>query len=563
MMLKREPLKKILWILVISLGLLLRLAKLGAAPLTEWEAGNALQVLSWVRSGVLPTGTQAGYSLAGSLVFFLFGSSNFAARLIPALAGSLLVLTPYLYRGMLGKWPALIAAFAIALDPALLAISRQADGASWAMTFTMLALGFALNGRKRWAGICLGLALLGGPALWMGWLGLGIAALLFGRIDSLRTNSGAQTLTSRESLLTALVTLAAAGTLFLFAPFGLSMAAGSLADFFHGWSNQGGLSLKTGAAALLTYAWLPLILGTVRAVSGWIKRDRLDQFLSFWWLFAVLLWLAYPGRQLSDAGWMMLPMCVLAARQAAQWMWRPNVNLLFSVATGAVVFVLLFFMVMNAVAILHPMSWSAQIELQIVKIVVALAILVLAVVLVGWGWSWDSAWQGLQWGAGAALLLILISMSVRAAGLSKKPQAEIWRSGFYFADADLLDQTLQDLSEYKIGQPNNVQIAVVGLHSSSLEWMLRDNPHVQYTDGITSMETPDVIIAGDQIQPGQISSYRGQDFRWMVAPAWESMTSDEWLSWLVFREYPEESSRLILWARTDLFPGENAAQTAP
>ena len=123
MKLKRDHYEKLLWGLALILGLILRMVKLGDAPLTDWEAGNALQAFAWIRSGILPNGSQAGYTLASSLIFFIFGSSNFAARVIPALAGSLLVLTPLLFRKSLGRWPALIAAFGLAFDPALAARS--------------------------------------------------------------------------------------------------------------------------------------------------------------------------------------------------------------------------------------------------------------------------------------------------------------------------------------------------------------------------------------------------------------------------------------------------------
>ncbi|TLN00403.1 hypothetical protein FDZ74_16645, partial [bacterium] len=175
MKLKSEQIERILWILAISLALLLRLLKLGAAPLTDWEASNALPVFQWVKSGAVPAGSQAAYTLFSGLTFFLTGASTDAARLIPALTGSLLVLAPLAFRRQLGRWPALIAAFGLALDPLLVANSRQADGSIWAIAFTLFALGFLLNRRSVLAGICFGLALLGGPSLWLGWLGLGLA----------------------------------------------------------------------------------------------------------------------------------------------------------------------------------------------------------------------------------------------------------------------------------------------------------------------------------------------------------------------------------------------------
>ncbi|GAP14420.1 hypothetical protein LARV_02189 [Longilinea arvoryzae] len=563
-----EKTERILWILAVSLALALRLIRLGAAPLTDWEAGNALPIFDWLRSGVLPSGSQAGYTLFSGLMAYLFGVSNFAARFIPALVGSLLVLSPLLFRRQLGRWPALIAAFGLAIDPALVAISRQADGGIWAIAFTLFGLGFLLHRRPVWAGVALGLALLGGPALWIGWLSLGAALLInFRRLasDSRVETSGASAWQTQRNtvLLSAGITLAAAGTLFFFAPFGLSMALQSIPDFLHQWTQTGMLDLRSAAMALICYATFPLVLGIIQAVQGWTRKNAVDQFLSVWLILALMLWFACPGRQISFAGWIMLPLWALAARQAAGWLRKPIFDIRFTAATALVVFVLLFFIILNAVAILHPAGWSAQTEIQIIKIVVAVVLLGLSILLVGWGWNWDAAGEGVQWGFGAALLIILLSMSIHASGLSKRPEAELLRSGAYNADADLVQSTLRDLSTHKTGQFHQLQIAVVGIDSPALKWLLRDDANVQYSDSISSMESPDVIITNDQIQPGQVSTYRGQDFVWTRRPAWGQMDGVNWMQWLVFRETPDTNSKIILWARTDLFPGESAAETTP
>ena len=500
--------------------------------------------------------------------FSLAGSSNFAARLVPSLAGSLLVLAPLFFREKLGRWPALIAAFGLAIDPVLVAISRQAEGSIWAITFTLFALGFLLNRKFVWAGICFGLALLGGPNLWMGWLGLGIAFFAGARKQLFGSDGGGQEEQSYRLNLprifsAAAISLVAVGTFFLFAPFGLSMAAGSLPEFLRSWTQSGNFTIQTAAIALLSYAFLPFILGTIQAIAGWRKKDWMDQFLIIWLVISLLLWFACRGRIMGYAGWVMIPLWALAARQIATWLRNPEFDVRFTTAMAAVVFVLLFFIILNAVGILHPAGWSDQIDLQIIKIVVALVLLGLAIVLVGWGWHWSVARQGVQWAAGAALLLILISMSLRAASLGVKPRAELWRSGTYFADADLLSKTLHDLSIYKSGQANNLQVSVVGIQSPTLNWLLRGYTDVQYSDSLSTLETPDIILTNDQTQPGQTSTYRGQDFVLSIQPAWSQMIGSNWSNWLVFREAPEETSKIILWARTDLFPGEPAVLTNP
>ncbi len=60
----------------------------------------------------------------GALGYFLFGDSDFTARLMPALAGTALTLTPYLLRRELGRPAALIAAVYLLISPVALYVGR-------------------------------------------------------------------------------------------------------------------------------------------------------------------------------------------------------------------------------------------------------------------------------------------------------------------------------------------------------------------------------------------------------------------------------------------------------
>jgi predicted membrane-bound mannosyltransferase len=83
-----------LYLGVFFLGVILRFVKLNALPLSDLEAANALQVFTAVKGGPLISSPQAGYLGFTSILFFLFGSSDWLSRLIPAIAGSLLILAP-------------------------------------------------------------------------------------------------------------------------------------------------------------------------------------------------------------------------------------------------------------------------------------------------------------------------------------------------------------------------------------------------------------------------------------------------------------------------------------
>lgn len=167
------------YLLAFALAVLVRFVGLGNLPLSEREAELAMQALAIARGSPVVLEAQPGYLVLTSLLFSLFGASDGLARFWPALAGSLLVAAPFLFRRALGRWPALILAFALALEPGLAAVARTAGGASLALTGAVLALAFALHQRPVVAGVFAALALLGGPALWPGVVAVALALVVF------------------------------------------------------------------------------------------------------------------------------------------------------------------------------------------------------------------------------------------------------------------------------------------------------------------------------------------------------------------------------------------------
>src|SRR5512147_1735112 len=160
---------------LIALGF--RFIQLSASPLTDSEATLALQALHIALGKAPLLSPQPGYILLTSILFAVIESTNFMARFVPALVGSALVFAPYFFREKIKPQPALILAFLFAIDPGLVALSRQASGTILAVTFLLFAWGMWLNRRAIPAGIFAGLALLSGPSLWMGLLILGLSQL--------------------------------------------------------------------------------------------------------------------------------------------------------------------------------------------------------------------------------------------------------------------------------------------------------------------------------------------------------------------------------------------------
>ena len=126
--------------LAFLVALALRFIQLGAAPLTDSEATLALQAFHLAKGQGEILAPQPAYVLFTSLFFLVIESTNFMARVIPALVGSTLVFAPYFFRQKIGTRPALILAFLFALDPGLAALSRQANGTILVVTFLLFAV---------------------------------------------------------------------------------------------------------------------------------------------------------------------------------------------------------------------------------------------------------------------------------------------------------------------------------------------------------------------------------------------------------------------------------------
>ena len=135
--------EQLMWAGVILLAAVLRFRDLGVRPLDPDEARVALEAFRGVgfgRAWGSPESASPGYTGAVSLVFFLFGSSDAAARLLSALAGVALVGLPLMARPLLGRDGALGVATLLAVSPVLIESARSALSGSLLVTLLLLAV---------------------------------------------------------------------------------------------------------------------------------------------------------------------------------------------------------------------------------------------------------------------------------------------------------------------------------------------------------------------------------------------------------------------------------------
>lgn len=561
---QRITIEYTLFALAFLLAVGIRFLHLGAAPLSDFEAQWALQALAVARGSGANLGPQPGYVLLTGLIIFLSSSSNVIARFWPAIAGSLLVFLPFLFRRSLGSKAAIVMAFGLALDPGLVALSRLAGGPMFALGFGLLALGMWLTGRPVIAGIFGGLALLGGPAVLQGAVAIGfawvIARAILGRQVSLETESdGSDALgNSRAELgsagLAGGLAVLLAGTLFFRYPDGLGALAGSLPAYLEGWLEPSQVPALRLLAALAFYQPLGLIFAGFSAVRGWLQRDEIPQWLSLWVVVALALALAYPGRQVGDLAWALVPIWALASRELARQLEVFDRDKVPALGQAILVAILLVLAWLNLAGLNLPGTDSQIYRLRWAVIGGVVALILITTGLVGLGWSFGIAQRGLTWGLGVALGLYGLASLWSASQLYPNAVQNLWTPPPATQEVDLLMSTLGDLAEYRTGRRDTLDLVVTD-QSPSLRWLLRVWNEASFVDHLSPGELPSVVItSAEDVSPKFSVAYRGQDFALLAYPAWEGALPEDWPDWLVFRHAPVRTEQMVLWGRSDIFP---------
>lgn len=562
--------EQFIFLAIFALALTLRLGALGASPLIELEAEQALRAYQLAQGEHVALGDSAAYVLLTGLTFTFLGSNEFLARLWPAFFGSLLVLVPYGMRAALGRKAALLLAFGLAIAPSFVAISRQASGVMLGVVLPIFAFLVWTRGLSIPAGVFAAFALLSGPVFYVGLLSLSLAwalLTLLGRSDDLRAwlipqNNYAPQANWRLALIALGVTLIFGATFFLRVPEGFSALGSAVSGFFTAWSQPAGIPIPYLLLALVAYNLPVLAFGTLASARAWSQSDALGRSLSLWALAALMVAFAYPGRQPADLLWALLPFWVLSAMEFSRYLRLSEEYKVAIVGVFALTLLLFAFIWLNTAGASRFDLITNEFRRYLFVVGGVVVLGALALFLVAFGWSKQVAGLGFAWALGLASVLFLLSSTVRLASPYLSKDYEIVSPGFAAGQSILLMDSLTSLSEWQTGQSNNLEV-VIQNESKSLLWELRDWPKARLASALAVEDQPPVILtAGLETQPSQLTAYRGQSFAWGAERAWENALPPNLLAWLLFREAPTRSQYLILWARADLFPSnlESAAQ---
>lgn len=581
---KRPTLETILYLFAMLLAAGLRLYRLGATPLSDAEASwanQALQVSSLSQEGedFYPS-SHLAYTFLTGTTFLLLESSNFLARFWPALLGTSLVFIPVFVRKQLGRTPAILMAYGLAIDPGLVAVSRQASGPMLAMTFTLWAGAMGLIRRQIPFGIFAGLALLSGPGVWHGVL---ISLLLWAYIrlvtfppsQDIQHEAGQSESQEpqkprlayslfRPALTAGLLTLLMAGSFYMRFPKGLTTLFGDLVSYLQGWIIPSGVSGLQTALTFVFYQPLALFFA-IFCIGRWVLVTSQGQhpgdvhrmaFPFIGVLASLGLTLLYPGRQTADLIWTLIPLWALAAIEMERQLPSHKVHqAAWLQAILTTIMLILFWNTLIATSRIAPVSGISWPLLRLIILLGILALAAMTTALVGLGWSWEASQRGSNWGLVAVLVIYTINAVWGASQLRLNQPQEFWGRSPGVGQAYYFDQTLQDLASWNTGIRNYLDIYST-VDTPSVRWALRDFEGVKYVNSIPYDILPAVIITMQEQEAPQLSaSYRGQDFTWWVYPGWAGPFPPDFLAWLAYRQAPTTFQDLILWARSDLFPG--------
>lgn len=549
----------ILYLFLLAVSIIVRFHNLGVPVLDETEAAIALNAINPDFGLTIGFQGDSGLSSILSPVLAVFGQSEPVARTIPALMGLILVFLPFLFQKQLGKENATVLSVLIMFDPGLIAYSRLVNGAILSVTGLLFAGGFFVNKQFIPSGIAMGIALLGSPVLWPGVLVLGLAAWLTYLENSSEFGSNEQSLGKNqwvEWFFVLAATVLIVGTAFFTRPAGLTTPLINLTTYFRGWGLSGGVPFLLFILSLFLYQPFALLLGLIEGLRSNRTQDLIGTFLLRWFFLSLLLAVVYPSRGMDSILISTIPLLVLFSRFITR-VWdsleKPD---LAALGQMALVLLLIPFAWMNMIVLRFPMAGQDEM-LRLAATLGSLVLLGLSTVLIHYGWPPKQAQTGIFHGFTILFMIFSLSTAWRAAGLGKYPHAEMWRYDGIADELDLLSNTAGDLSEWNRLNRQEIDITKVNYPSSSLTWALRDFVNLRDENYLPVSSNPSLVITAAEEIPALAETYRGQDFVVNKKTAWTLILPEEWVQWFAFRLLPDEKQQVILWARTDLFPGEN------
>jgi hypothetical protein len=587
---------------LILLSLVLRIAQLDVVPLTVPEAREALAAWRVVYPDA-PGNPIVSESpllfLLHSLNFTTLGASEFTARIWTVLGGVALMLSPLLFRGLLGRARAFVVSLLLAFSPILLMSSRSDSPVIWTVLVGILALWgvyrYYETALPRHAILAIVLfvsavlltdptgfvfvLILGGAAVFSLWLFPGDtsvesdtsveppASLLRHRLGTWPWLSG---------MLVALLALVTVSTLFMLYPQGLS-AVGELLG-----SGVRGIVTPVPDTPrffplLVTVFYEPvlLVLG-LAAVIQLVRRDKftfVERFFTGWLICGIVASLVYAGAGAEQALWLVMPLAGLASSLVAGLLVKNEHPLWWNVPSWSRWIVALCGIFLLSMCAVHAqalgralvsmpdgvLQFSGINSASLVLVLISIMSMVIGFFLASSLWGLETTGQG----AVLALLFFALITSLgsgwRASVVSAENPIELWNRESTSVETSLLRATLTDLSRRESGGYPLISIAALVPEDGVTAWLLRDYANTRFITDVNDARNQEIAILPMYNEPPPLEgSYVGQTF--LITRRWNPDSiqyADIPLWWLTGR-FPNQlapTNTVVLWLRQDIYSG--------
>ncbi|MBI9048280.1 MAG: hypothetical protein JEZ00_02585 [Anaerolineaceae bacterium] len=543
---------------VILLAFVLRIVFASQWYLSEKEATIALNITA------NPT---TMYQVWTGFLFRFISESEFFARIIPVLFGTGFVMLPLLLRKRFGDTITLILGVALAFDPGLIAISKQAGPEIMAISAFFSILIFLYARKWTGVGIALAIGLLSGPSFWIGVFSISICLSFSGLLSGMKgVDDDPQTVShfvrqtlkdvNWKSILSSFgLSLIIGGTLLLAQTKTLAGIANGLIGFFQR-ENPGFYAIPLSAALIgFVVAYISVLVfglfGVRRFPSSW------RGLIWLWVLITFIFVSLFPNRQLADYIWIVIPLYIPAAKYLGELKIFSSENRYLIAGSAFSLSMLLLFALFSSMRYIKEISEGfadSGVTLYLYTAIAALFVFFMILLIIGWGWSRHLMRDiALFIFVGGVLFLYLVP-SMKSAGFDAQPKQFMWFQTGYFEDADLFRKTILQLDQNRQEKNTPLHIQVQNIQSDVLLWELRNySVSMKNAEYLFDNSDPDVIVTSMDESPQVAQNRMGQDMIFSRTVAWSLMTNQDWRQWAFYQKPIYNNMQGIVWA--SLFEG--------
>lgn len=542
------------FLLAFLVGLGLRLWRLGEMRFTLAEtqiAQGAWQMALGDASGLTGNISYAGLS---AVVFRIFEPSFFFARLLPAVAGSSLILVPWFWQDQLGNNTALALAIGLAIDPILLSFSRQIAtpifvlaGLAWAVTALKIK-------RPVLAGSMLAIAFLGGYTFWVAALAGGVAFLVFRKhelfnLDILKNKSFLLPL-----LTSFVISLLLVSSAFLLCSAGLGGIGAGVVEFIRLFGSQYKYLLYHSILVAIAYSLLPIVLLIWRVAVELRNKQPLSTLpYLIGWLLSIILSVLL-GRQ--DLGLLAFA-SVFAWLGAAEGFVRmiEFVSQEQKVVLGVTLFqIVILGYIQMVVGRLVSLPIDSQ-DFRFTALTVAAGILLLAIstILVGMGWSREVARQALQNSLLIMLCFLTLGISIRPITTRQESNTLSLLAGPILLPNNDVESIVNEID--REGRADKTEITYdLGNLGQQFTWFFREQVA---SKGSQRGLQADLMLSANEMEFSAANAYRGRNVVLFRQIDQQVVKPGDFLKTLIGEPLPMVSQNGVLWVRLNLFTGAN------